>query len=146
MQYRRARIKGGTYFFTVNTHNNRTLFNDSENIELLGKTFRRVKKLHPFKIDAFILLPDHLHCIWTLPEGDNDYSTRWRLIKTLFTKSCKDSYKLIPSSSRAKKREQAIWQRRFWQHLIRGEEDFIRHVEYIHYNPVKHGWSKAPKH
>jgi putative transposase len=139
MQYRRARIKGGTYFFTVNTHNKRTLFNDPENTELLRKTFRRVKKLHPFKIDAFILLPDHLHCIWTLPEGDKDYATRWRLIKTFFTKRCKDHCKQIQSESRTKKKEQAIWQRRYWEHLIRDEDDFKKHVEYIHYNPVKHG-------
>jgi len=144
MEYRRVRIKGGTYFFTVITYRKRKIFRDPENIELLRNAFRRVLKLYPFKIDAFILMPDHLHCIWTLPQGDSDYPTRWRLIKTLFTKNCKDRYKLPPSTSRAKKKEQAIWHRRYWEHLIRDQEDFRKHVEYIHYDPVKHGWARIP--
>ena len=144
MQYRRARIRGGTYFFTVITYKRRKIFCDPENIELLRSAFRRVIKLYPFKIDTFILVPDHLHCIWTLPEGDKDYPARWRLIKTFFTKRCQDHYKQIQSESRIKKKEQAIWQRRYWEHLIRDEEDLRKHVEYIHYNPVKHEWARAP--
>ena len=116
-----------------------------ENVDLLRQAFRHVMEWHPFIIDAFVLLPDHLHCIWTLPEGDMDFSKRWRLIKSYFTKKCDHGYKNTPSASRKKKNEQAVWQRRFWEHLIRDDEDYLRHVEYIHYNPVKHGLVKAPK-
>ena len=100
---------------------------------------------HPFEIDAFVLLPDHLHCIWTLPAGDRDFSTRWRLIKGNFSRRCDALYKCGPNASRSKKNEQTLWQRRFWEHLIRDEGDYLRHVEYIHYNPVKHGLVKVPK-
>lgn len=100
---------------------------------------------HPFTIDAFVLLPDHLHCIWTMPEGDRDFSIRWRLTKSYFSRKCDATHKNIPSRSRRKKKEQAVWQRRFWEHLIRDEQDFVKHIEYIHYNPVKHGLAKAPK-
>ena len=86
MRYRRARAKGGTYFFTVVTHKRVKIFNRSDNVELLRQAFRKVIKRHPFKIDAFVLLPDHLHCIWTLPQGDADFSTRWRLIKSSFSR------------------------------------------------------------
>jgi len=95
---------------------------------------------HPFQIDAFVLLSDHLHCVWTLPDGDRDFSMRWRLIKGHFTRYCAEEYKKCSRTlSRLKKKEQAIWQRRFWEHLIRDDKDFIRHVDYTHYNPVKHG-------
>jgi putative transposase len=100
---------------------------------------------HPFTIDAFVVLPDHLHCIWTMPHGDKDFSTRWRLIKNYFTRRCDTRYKDLPSRSRKDKKEQAVWQRRFWEPLIRDEKDFISHVKYIHYNPVKHGLVTAPK-
>jgi putative transposase len=100
---------------------------------------------HPFKIDAFVLLPDHLHCIWTLPHEDRDFSKRWRLIKSDFSRQCVAKHKTTPSASRLRKKEQAIWQRRFWEHQIRKETDFINHVEYIHYNPVKHRLVQAPK-
>jgi putative transposase len=102
-------------------------------------------KRHSFKIDAFVLLPDHLHCIWTLPQGDSDLSTRWRLVKSYFSHRYEGEYRGDVSASREKKREQAIWQRRFWEHAIRDEEDYARHVDYIHYNPVKHGLVRAPR-
>jgi putative transposase len=86
MRYRRARLKGGTYFFTVVTHKRVKIFTQSDNVELLRQAFRKVIKRHPFKVDAFVLLPDHLHCIWTLPQGDADFSTRWRLIKSYFSR------------------------------------------------------------
>ncbi|MBN1888999.1 MAG: transposase, partial [Thermoflexales bacterium] len=89
--------------------------------------------------------PDHLHCIWTLPEDDSDFSIRWRLIKSAFTRKCNMPQPTVLSSSRQHKGEQAVWQRRFWEHRIRDETDFIRHVEYIHYNPVKHSLVKAPR-
>jgi putative transposase len=145
MQYRRAKTKGGTYFFTVVTHNRRKFLCYPANVSLLREAFRYVMAEHPFQIDAIVLLPDHLHCIWTLPNGDNDYSTRWRLIKSCFTRHCDPVYRGAPSASRQKKQEQAVWQRRFWEHQIRDERDFTQHVEYIHYNPVKHGLAKAPR-
>ena len=145
MRYRRARTKGGTYFFTVVTHRRKKILCRPHNISLLREAFTSVIKKHPFTIDAFVLLPEHLHCVWTLPQGDRDFSKRWRLIKTHFTRNCDNRYKKTPSASRQIKKEQAVWQRRFWEHLIRDEQDFVKHVEYIHYNPVKHGLVKAPK-
>jgi len=144
MQYRRSIITGGTFFFTVVTYNRRNIFGSPENIGLLRTIFKEVMAGHPFTIDAAVILPDHLHCIWTLPEGDKDFSGRWRLIKSDFTRRCDERYKIPTSAARRHKKEQAIWQRRFWEHQIRDENDFIRHVEYIHYNPVKHGLTGAP--
>lgn len=145
MRYRRARTKGGTYFFTVITFSRGKIFAQPENVSLLRESFRYVMEKHFFKIDAFVLLPEHLHCIWTLPESDLDFSKRWRLIKSYFTRKCDGKYKHTPYTARIRKKEQAVWQRRFWEHLIRDERDFAKHVEYIHYNPVKHELVKAPK-
>jgi putative transposase len=86
MQYRRARIKGGTYFLTVVTHKREKIFSNEKNIELLRESFQYVLHNHPFQMDAHVILPDHLHCIWTLPDGDRDFSTRWRLLKSHFTR------------------------------------------------------------
>ena len=150
MRYSRARLKGGTYFFTVVTNKRVKIFNRSDNVELLRQAFRKVIKRHPFKIEAFVLLPDHLHCIWTLPQGDADFSTRWRLIKTYFSRHIgfvgwvEERNPTKKTTSRLRKNEKSIWQRRFWEHLIRNHEDLRRHVEYIHYKPVKHGLTKAP--
>ena len=152
MRYRRARVKGGTYFFTVVTHNRAKVFNRSVNVELLRQAFRTVINRHPFNIDAFVLLPDHLHCIWTLPKGDADFSMRWRLIKSYFSRQInsvgwveeRNPTETTTSTSRLRKNEKGIWQRRFWEHLIRDQEDLRRHVEYIHYNPVKHGLTNMP--
>jgi putative transposase len=91
------------------------------------------------------VLPDHLHCIWTLPDNDADFSTRWRLIKTHFSRHCPEAYRRGRSATRLKKKEQAIWQRRFWEHQIRDERDFERHVDYIHFNPVSHQLVNAPR-
>jgi len=145
MQYRRAKTKGGTYFFTVVTHDRRKFLCRPASVSLLREAFRNVMAEHHFQIDAVVLLPDHLHCIWTLPDGDSDFSTRWRLIKSYFTRGCDPVCHSPPSASRQKKQERAVWQRRFWEHQIRDERDFTQHVEYIHYNPVKHGLVKAPK-
>ena len=145
MKYRRARAEGGTYFFTVVTHRRRRFLREPENVSHLREAFRYVMARRPFKIDAFVLLPDHLHCIWTLPEGDRDFSTRWRLIKSGFTRACGEAHRGTVSASRRRKGEQAVWQRRFWEHQIRDERDLIQHVEYIHHNPIKHGLVKAPR-
>ncbi len=144
MQYRRARIEGGTFFFTVVTFYRQRILCTPENVVLLRSIFRETMQRHPFSIDAFVLLPDHLHCIWTLPQGEADFSTRWRLIKSNFSRRCSKETNLVNAASRAKKGEQAIWQRRFWEHMIRDGDDYRGHVEYIHYNPVKHGMVKAP--
>ncbi|MCU0600432.1 MAG: transposase [Desulfobacterales bacterium] len=145
MKYRRAQTKGGTFFFTVVTLKREPILTESDNVQILRKSFKNIMVKHSFKIDAFVLLPDHLHCIWKLPDGDHDFSTRWRLIKSDFTRRCDNKFKFMPLGSRADKKEQTIWQRRFWEHQIRDEEDFQKHVEYIHYNPVKHKYVSSPK-
>ena len=145
MQYRRFKIEGATYFFTAVTENRRKFLCEPENVELLRNAFRYVMQRHCFKIEAFILLPDHFHCIWSLPEEDNKFSTRWRLIKGYFSRYCDPKYHGEVSLSKQKKQEKGIWQRRFWEHCIRDEDDFRNHVEYIHYNPVKHGLVRSPK-
>lgn len=138
--YRRHHVSGGTYFFTVNlAERDRRLL--TEDIGALRDAFRRVRAAHPFRIEAVVVLPDHLHTLWTLPAGDHDFSLRWRQIKSAFSRAMETEEHL--SASRARKRERGIWQRRFWEHAIRDEEDFSRHVDYIHYNPVKHGHVKS---
>jgi putative transposase len=99
---------------------------------------RTVKSRHPFHIDALVVLPDHLHAIWTLPEGDADYPKRWALIKAAFSRHLPKDERRNPS--RIAKDERGIWQRRYWEHLIRDDRDYARHVDYIHYNPVKHAY------
>jgi putative transposase len=145
MKYRRAKVAGGTYFFTVVTHNRQPFLCEPENIELLREAFRYIKNSHPLIIDAIAILPEHIHCLWTLPPADDDFSTRWRLLKSYFTRHCQEQYKGEISASRFDKSEQAIWQRRFWEHQIKDERDFINHFDYIHYNPVKHNLVRSPK-
>jgi putative transposase len=145
MQYRRAKIAGGTYFFTVVTHDRRPFLCEPDNISLLREAFRFIMQNHPFTIEAIVILPEHLHCIWTLPDEEDNFSTRWRLIKEYFSRRCDRAHWGESSMSRQKKQESAIWQRRFWEHCIKDEKDFVNHVEYIHYNPVKHGLVKSPK-
>ncbi len=144
MRYRRSQTPGATFFFTVVTYNRKRILCLGDNSFRLRRSMEAVKADHPFTIDAIVLLPEHLHCIWTLPQGDNDFSKRWMLIKSKFTRVCDDPFKGTPSSSRIEKRERNIWQRRFWEHQIRDEIDYKRHVDYVHYNPVKHGLVKAP--
>lgn len=136
MRYRRSDVAGGTYFFTVNlAERQNTLLVDE--INKLRGIMNKVKRQHPFKIDAMVVLPDHLHVMWTLPINDNDFVTRWMLIKSGFSRQIPKSERI--NQSRQIKGERGIWQRRYWEHLIRDEDDFENHVNYIHYNPVKHG-------
>ena len=134
--YRRSRIAGATYFFTVNlADRSQSLL--IEHVASLRAAFKNARLRHPFVVDAIVVLPDHLHAIWTLPPDDSDFALRWRLIKTTFSRN-------LPltegrSASRQTKHERGIWQRRYWEHLIRDDADFSRHVDYIHMNPVKHG-------
>ena len=144
MRYRRAYIPGGTYFFTVVTYNRKPIFSTAEAVNLLRNAFVDTNQHMPFTVMADVILPDHLHFIWSLPPDSSDYSTRWRLIKSYFTRHyCLENH-ISSVPSRAHKGEKEIWQRRFWEHLIRNESDLIRHVEYIHYNPVKHGKVNSP--
>jgi putative transposase len=139
--YRRARFCGGYYFFTVVTYKRRPFLVDDLSRVCLRSAWRSVQRDRPFELVAFCLLPDHLHCLWRLPEGDNDFSQRWMLIKKGFTRRYLKASGLESgqSLSRETKRERGIWQRRFWEHQIRDEKDLHRHVDYIHCNPVKHG-------
>lgn len=139
--YRRIKIKGGTYFFTQVTHERQPWLCQETGRSLLRSAIIKVRKKYPFAINAIVLLPDHLHCIWTLPPNDSDYSTRWRLIKSEVTKQGRSQLELQGeiSESRIKRGEHNLWQRRFWEHWIRNETDFKHHFDYIHYNPVKHG-------
>jgi putative transposase len=134
--YRRSDIAGASYFFTVNLAD-RSLSLLTEHIASLRDAFKYTRERHPFSVDAIVVLPDHLHAIWTMPEGDSDFALRWRLIKTMFSRSLPQGESL--SESRKCKGERGIWQRRYWEHLIRDEEDFSRHADYVHINPVKHG-------
>lgn len=136
MQYRRNYVKGGTYFFTVNLlDRNKSLL--VEHIDLLRESIRFVKSQRPFYIDAWVVLPDHLHAVLTLPDDDVDYSSRWREIKKRFSKSLPKTEFL--TQTRKRKSERGIWQRRFWEHTIRDDNDYWHHVNYVHFNPLKHG-------
>jgi putative transposase len=137
-EYRRILIPGGTYFFTVATYQRRKVFIEPQACELLKTAWLRVSKNHPFITEAFCLLPDHFHCVITLPENENDFSIRIREIKRLFSRSYEDKIKNPLNYSREKRCERYIWQRRFWDHLVRDEKDLTNHIEYIHFNPVKH--------
>jgi len=142
--YRRAFLKGGTYFFTAVTYRRAPIFIDEPEIILLKKCIKMTMQNHPFRIDAIVVLPDHIHTIWTLPDEDVDFSTRWRLIKKRFSLNYLKKDNAQVSASMLKKQERGIWQRRFWEHLIRDDEDFNMHCDYIHYNPVKHGSVDSP--
>ena len=145
-RYRRDKTPGTTWFFTVVTYQRRHLLCDKVVRTALREAIRKVKVRHPFVIDAWVLLPNHMHCIWTLPEGDSNYSLRWKLIKSHVTRECRKyiHHSNDASSAKIRRRESAIWQRRFWEHRIRNEKDYSHHMDYLHYNPVKHGLCKSP--
>jgi putative transposase len=139
-RYRRNYVPGGTYFFTVVTRGRRPFLTDELSRLFLRNAIDKVRKKLPFEIVAWVLLPDHLHAIWTLPPREDDYSTRWRQIKEAFTrKYLRGKSGSKSTSSRIKKQEQDVWQRRFWEHTVEDEEDLKRCVDYIHWNPKKHG-------
>jgi putative transposase len=137
--YRRDHTPGATWFFTLNLAD-RGSHLLTERIDLLRASFRTCMKRHPWTIDAIVILPDHLHALCTLPLGDADYALRWRQIKSGFSRALPKCEGI--SASRRRKLERGIWQRRFWEHRIRDEKDFSRHVDYIHHNPRKHGHVK----
>ena len=133
--YRRVLIPGGTWFFTVNLLERRQRLL-TEQFDLLRNGIARTKRKYPFRLDALVVLPDHLHAVVTLPPGDDDFPTRIRLIKTRFAKSLPKTERL--SAVRQEKGERGIWQRRYWEHYIRDERDLRNHIAYCYYNPVKH--------
>jgi putative transposase len=135
-EYRRSRLAGGTYFFTVNL-NDRRLSLLVDRIDLLRRSVQRVRALMPFHIDAWVVLPEHMHAIWTLPEGDADFPRRWQAIKMAFSKGVEPDERR--SANQFRRGERALWQRRYWEHTIRSDGDYAVHVDYIHFNPVKHG-------
>jgi len=144
--YRRVYIPGGVYFFTVVTHNRNPILTH-QNVRLtLRKAWLNVLQEYPFELIALCLLPDHIHCLWKLPEGDSNYSLRWQKIKGYFSKHInKEEFNIqMPSKSKLKKRECGVWQRRFWEHAIRDQDDLNNHFDYIHFNPVKHGYVQRP--
>ena len=129
---RRYYISGACYFFTVVTYQRRPLFCSPIEINRLREAFKYTMQKYPFHVQGIVILPDHLHCLWRLPHGDANFSIRWRTIKHRFS---------ISTAAKANyRREKEVWQRRFWDHVIRDESDWQRHLDYIHYNPVKHGY------
>ncbi len=142
--YRRANAKGGTYFFTVVTYRRqKILCNESVRLTLRN-AIRSVQQEHPFVIDAWVLLPNHLHCIWTLPSDDACFAMRWAKIKQFVSKQCGPALRRDDwmNQSKQKRHESTLWQRRFWEHQIRDDDDYENHMNYLHYNPVKHGLVK----
>jgi len=138
--YRRALIPGGTFFFTVVTEQRARILCEEPARRALRRALRECRDRWPFRIDALVLLPDHLHTIWSLPLGDTDYSKRWAWIKKEFSQawlSIGGCEQLI-SEARIRRRRKGIWQPRFWEHAIKDEDDYTRHFDYIHWNPVKH--------
>ena len=144
--YRRLHIPGAIYFFTVVTFGRMPILTKPAVRRILRAAYGQTCNERPFETIAIVLLPDHLHCLWQLPDGDSDFSTRWKLIKGRFTSALPETGIALPppSPSRAKRGEQTAWHRRFWEHLVRDENDLKRHADYIHYNPVKHGYAKRP--
>ena len=140
--YRRNYVAGGTFFFTVklaNPESNLLV----QHIDLLRQAYGLVQKHYPFETVAICIMPNHIHAIWTLPNGDKDYSVRWRMLKTYFSRHFPAVENRSPSKQ--KHQEKGIWQRRFYEHTICDEQDLQRCIDYIYFNPVKHGWVKSVK-
>jgi putative transposase len=136
-RYRRANVEGGAFFFTV-TLADRTSDALVRQVARLRRAYQTVQQRYPFQTVAICVLPDHLHAIWSLPEADADFPLRWNLIKSGFSRAFPSS--TSRSQSKEAKREKGIWQRRYWEHAIRDDADLARHIDYIHFNPVKHGY------
>lgn len=145
--YRRCYVPGGSFFFTVVTERRAAILGNDLSRDLLRGAFRACWQRWPFRVDALVMLRDHLHAIWTLPPDDTDYSKRWGAIKKHFTESwlALGGPEQPRTASRSHYRRRGIWQRRFWEHTLRDERDYGRHFDYLHYNPVKHGLVKCVK-
>ncbi|MGL4499966.1 MAG: REP-associated tyrosine transposase [Planktothrix sp.] len=145
--YRRWRVNGGTYFITIVTYKRCPWLCSDIGREGLRNALNNVRLRRPFSLDAIVLLPDHVHFILTLPEGDSNYSYRILEIKKFVTQNYSQQLNLdLPlTKSRQKRKESNLWQSRFWEHTIRDEDDFANHCDYLHYNPVKHGLCQSPE-
>jgi len=145
--YRRNFVTGGTYFFTLVTEGRAGLFASASARTLLGSAMRRCFVRYPVEVIAIVLLPDHMHALWRLPEQDGRYSLRWRWIKREFTRGwlALGGKEQGRSTSRVAERRRGVWQRRFWEHTVRDETDLENHFDYIHYNPVKHALVQRPR-
>jgi putative transposase len=146
--YQRARVPGGTFFFTIVSWRRRPILCHPVIRASLRVAITTVREVHPFRIDAWVLLPDHLHCVWTLPEGDVGYSVRWSKIKRFVTQRVEGSVNGAHGApyghvTRSRRREGRIWQRRFWEHQVRDQLDMARCLDYLHWNPVKHGYVRS---
>jgi putative transposase len=135
-EYRRNRVAGGTYFFTVNILDRRSDLL-VRHIDVLREAARKTHHRSPFRVDAWVVLPDHMHCIWTLPSGDDAYPARWTELKKAFSKAMPAQE--TRTLSRRHQGERGVWQRRYWEHTIRDDADYAAHMDYVHFNPVKHG-------
>jgi putative transposase len=145
--YRRPYVNGGTYFITQVTYQRQPWLCSDIGRMALREAIQHVRKTYPFQIDAIVLLPGHFHTLWTLPETDGDFSLRMRLIKRYVTKYYGDKLAIDVNISRSRmsRKESNLWQRQFWEHLVRDEADFANHCDYIHFNPVKHGLCDRPQ-
>ncbi len=144
--YRRRFDQGATYFFTVVTQDRRPIFKSANARRLLRKAFVSTLRVRPFEFWATVLLPEHMHCIWTLPENDFDFSTRWSILKRTFSQAWRsvNGSMTTLSTSRKSHRELVVWQRRFWEHQICSERELYAYRDYVHLNPVKHGFVSDP--
>lgn len=145
--YRRYFVPGGTYFFTLITERRAPLFAGESARHMLGDVMRECAARHPFETIAIVLLPDHLHALWQLPPNDDRYSLRWNWIKRKFTQRwlAQGGREQQRPQSRLRERRRGVWQRRFWEHTIADESDLENHFDYMHYNPVKHGYVTRPR-
>lgn len=146
MDYRRNFQPGGTFFFTAVTYQRAHIFAHQDAIVRLREVVQEVKTLQPFRMEAWVILPDHLHMIWTLPQDDADFSSRWSRIKSQFSRRWLKAggQERAVSQGKANKRQRGVWQPRFYEHTIRDDDDFVHHVEYMHYNLAKHGYVDCP--
>jgi putative transposase len=144
--YRRAHQPGGTFFFTLVTENRAPFLTSDAARQLLHQCIESCIRTKPFTMEAIVLLSHHLHSIWTLPPNDTDFSSRWALIKATFTRKwiLAGGAEQHRTGARLHARRRGVWQRRFWEHCIHDEDDFARHLDYLHYNPVKHGFARCP--
>ena len=145
--WRRSQVPGGTFFFTVVTDNRIPLFASADARKMLGQVLRECRRQWPFNLDGIVLLPDHLHVIWSLPRGDMNYSRRWAWLKSQFTQRwiAAGGQAQSVTSGRHRDGRKGVWQPKFWEHTLQDDEDFERHLNYIHYNPVKHGYVSSPR-
>jgi putative transposase len=140
--YRRRRVPGGTYFFTLVTYERRPIFTSASVVTLLRRAMGDERAHNAFEMDGGVVLPDHTHFLWTLPQGGDDYSSRIGRIKAAFTKALRATGETTGAGHQRGYAD--VWQPRFWEHVIRDRDDLNRHLDYIHYNPVRHGHVSCP--